>query len=168
MDYNIYGMKGLVFVQVITFFSVSYLILRAMLERLDPAMVEAAELLGAGRLHIFRTIILPLLVPGLAGSALLLFVEALADLGNPLFIAGNLTVLSTQIFLAVIGEYDYQKASALSLVLLIPTLVILLVHALRQPPLVYLRHGQAQWKRGGREIAIDPLDIYRVTYLTLC
>ncbi len=38
-----------------------------------------------------------------------------------------MTVLSTQIFLAVIGEYDYQKASALSLVLLIPTLVIFLV-----------------------------------------
>jgi iron(III) transport system permease protein len=127
IDYNIYGMKGLVFVQVITFFSVSYLILRAMLERLNPAMEEAAESLGAGRLHIFRTIILPLLIPGLAGSALLLFVEALADLGNPMFIAGNLMVLSTQIFLAVIGEYDYQKASALSLVLLIPTLVVFLV-----------------------------------------
>ncbi len=67
------------------------------------------------------------LIPGIAGSFLLLFVEALADLGNPLFIGGNLTVLSTQIYLAVIGEYDYQKASALSFVLLIPTLVIYLV-----------------------------------------
>lgn len=127
LDYNIYGMQGLVFVQVITFFTVAYLILRAMLERLNPAMEEAAESLGASRLHIFRTIILPLLIPGLAGSALLLFVEALADLGNPIFIAGNMTVLSTQIYLAVIGEYDYQKASALSLVLLIPTLVVFLV-----------------------------------------
>jgi iron(III) transport system permease protein len=127
LNYNIYGMVGLVFVQVITFFTVAYLILRAMLERLNPAMEEAAESLGAGRFHIFRTIILPLLIPGLAGSALLLFVESLADLGNPTFIAGNLTVLSTQIYLAVIGEYDYQKASALSLVLLLPTLIVFLV-----------------------------------------
>lgn len=127
MDYNVYGMHGLVFVQVITFFTVSYLILRAMLERLNPAMEEAAESLGAGRLHVFRTVILPLLIPGLAGSVLLLFVESLADLGNPMFIAGNLNVLSTQIFLSVIGEYDYQKASALSLVLLVPTLVVFLV-----------------------------------------
>jgi iron(III) transport system permease protein len=127
LDYNIYGMQGLVFVQVITFFTVSYLILRAMLERLNPAMEEAAESLGAGRLHIFRTVIVPLLIPGLAGSMLLLFVESLADLGNPLFIAGNLTVLSTQIYLAVIGEFDYQKASALSLVLLMPTLIVFLV-----------------------------------------
>jgi iron(III) transport system permease protein len=101
--------------------------LKAMLERLNPAMEEAASSLGAGRFHLFRTITLPLLIPGIAGSFLLLFVESLADLGNPLFIAGNKTVLSSQIFLAVIGEYNYQKASALSLILIIPTLVIFLV-----------------------------------------
>lgn len=124
---DIYGMDGLVIVQTITFFSVSYLILKAMLERLNPAIEEAAASLGAGRFHLFRTVTLPLLIPGIAGSFLLLFVESLADLGNPLFIAGNRTVLSSQIFLAVIGEYNYQKASALSLVLIIPTLVIFLV-----------------------------------------
>jgi len=124
---DIYGMDGLVFVQTITFFSVAYLILRAMLERLNPSMEEAAASLGAGRFHIFRTVTLPLLIPGIASSFLLLFVESLADLGNPLFIAGNVNVLSSQIFLAVIGEYDYQKASALSLVLIIPTLVIYLI-----------------------------------------
>ena len=61
---DIYGMDGLVFVQIITFFSVSYLIIRAMLERLDPSMEEAAHSLGAGKLHIFRTVTLPLLIPG--------------------------------------------------------------------------------------------------------
>jgi iron(III) transport system permease protein len=124
---DIYGLDGLVLVQTITFFSVSYLILRAMLERLNPSMEEAAASLGASRLHIFRTVTLPLLTPGIAGSFLLLFVESLADLGNPLFIAGNKTVLSAQIFLAVIGEYDYQKASALSLILIIPTLVLFMI-----------------------------------------
>lgn len=124
---DIYGLDGLVIVQTITFFSVAYLILRAMLERLNPSMEEAAASLGASRLHIFRTVTLPLLIPGIAGSFLLLFVESLADLGNPLFIAGNKTVLSAQIFLAVIGEYDYQKASALSLVLIIPTLLLFII-----------------------------------------
>jgi len=125
--WDIYGMDGLVFVQIITFFSVAYLITRAMLERLDPSMEEAAHSLGAGKLHIFFTVTLPLLIPGLLGSFLLLFVESLADLGNPLFISGNVEVLSSQIFLAVAGEYNYQKASALAFVLLIPTLVVFLV-----------------------------------------
>lgn len=124
---DVYGMDGLVIVQTITFFSVSYLILRAMLERLNPAIEEAASSLGAGRFHLFRTITMPLLIPGIAASFLLLFVESLADLGNPLFLSGNRTVLSAQIFLAVIGEYNYQKASALSFVLMIPTLVIFLI-----------------------------------------
>lgn len=124
---DIYGMDGLVFVQVITFFSVAYLMLRAMLERLDASMEEAAASLGAGRFTIFRTVTMPLLIPGTAGAFLLLFVESLADLGNPLFISGNVTVLSAQIFLAIIGEFDYQKAAALSLVLLLPTLAIFLV-----------------------------------------
>jgi iron(III) transport system permease protein len=146
---DVYGMDGLVFVQVITFFSVSYLILRAMLERLDASMEEAAASLGAGRLTIFRTVTLPLLIPGLAGAFLLLFVEALADLGNPLFISGNVTVLSAQIFLAIIGEFDYQKAAALSVVLLLPTLT-----------------GKPT---GGRIVEKDPLIRWTailVTYLT--
>jgi iron(III) transport system permease protein len=124
---DIYGLDGLVIVQVITFFSVAYLMLRAMLERLNPSMEEAAASLRASRFHIFRTVTLPLLIPGIAGSFLLLFVESLADLGNPLFIAGNTTVLSAQIFMAVIGEYDYQKASALSFVLIVPTLVLFML-----------------------------------------
>ena len=124
---DIYGLDGLVLVQTITFFSVAYLILRAMLERLNPSLEEAAASLRASRWHIFRTVTLPLLIPGIAGSFLLLFVESLADLGNPLFIAGNRTVLSAQIFLAVIGEYDYQKASALSLILIVPTLILFMI-----------------------------------------
>ncbi len=125
--HDIYGLDGLVFVQVITFFSVPYLMLRAMLERFDPAMEEAALSMGASKFHIFRTVTLPMLIPGLAGSFLLLFVESLADLGNPLLISGNTTVLSAEIFLAINGEYNQQKGAALSLVLLIPTLTLFIL-----------------------------------------
>ena len=126
-DTGIYGMRGLVFVQIITFFPVAYLIMRSLLERIDPSMEEAALSLGASKWHIFRTVTLPLLTPGIAGSFLLMFVESLADLGNPIMIGGNVTVLSTQIWMAVIGEYDQQKGAALSLVLLLPTLTVYLL-----------------------------------------
>jgi iron(III) transport system permease protein len=127
LGFDLFGMTGLVFVQTITYFSVAYLILRGMLERFNPALDEAAENLGASKFHVFRTVTLPMLIPGLAGSFLLLFVESLADLGNPLFIAGNTTVLSAQIFIAINGEYDQQKGAALSLVLLLPTLTVFLL-----------------------------------------
>jgi iron(III) transport system permease protein len=124
---DIYGMDGLVFVQIITFFSVAYLIIRGLLERIDPSMEEAALSMGASKWHIFRTITLPLLTPGIAASFLLMFVEALADLGNPIFIGGNITVLSTQIWIAVNGEFNQQKGAALSLILLLPTLTVYLL-----------------------------------------
>lgn len=124
---DIYGLDGLIFVQVITFFPVAYLIIRAMLERIDASMEEAALSLGASKFHIFRTVTLPLLAPGIAASFLLLFVESLADLGNPLLIAGNATVLSVEIYLSVAGQFDQQKAASLSVILLIPTLTLFLI-----------------------------------------
>jgi iron(III) transport system permease protein len=122
-----YGLDGLIFVQIITFFPVAYLIIRGLLERIDPSMEEAALALGASKWHIFRTITLPLLTPGIAGSLLLMFVESLADLGNPIFIGGNITVLSTQIWIAINGEFNQQKGAALSLILLLPTLTVFLL-----------------------------------------
>ncbi|MBI4789120.1 MAG: iron ABC transporter permease [Chloroflexi bacterium] len=124
---DVYGLDGLIFVQIITFFPVAYLILRSLLERIDPSMEEAALSLGASKWRIFRTITLPLLTPGIAGSFLLMFVESLADLGNPIFIGGNVTVLSTQIWIAINGEFNQQKGAALSLILLLPTLTVFLV-----------------------------------------
>ncbi len=124
---GVYGLGGLIFVQIITFFPVAYLIIRGLLERIDPSMEEAALALGASKWHIFLTITLPLLTPGIAGSFLLMFVESLADLGNPIFIGGNVTVLSTQIWIAVNGEFNQQKGAALSLILLLPTLTVFLL-----------------------------------------
>lgn len=124
---DIYGLDGLIFVQIITFFPVAYLIIRGLLERIDASMEEAALSLGASKFHIFRTVTLPLLMPGIAASFLLLFVESVADLGNPLLLGGNASVLSTEIYLSVAGQHDQAKAAALSLVLLIPTLIVFLV-----------------------------------------
>jgi iron(III) transport system permease protein len=103
-------------VQIITFFPVAYLIIRAMLERIDASMEEAALSLGASKFHIFRTVTLPLLAPGLAASFLLLFVESLADLGNPLLLGGNASGAVHRHLPGGGRPVDQQKAAALSLV----------------------------------------------------
>ena len=163
-DTGIYGMNGLVFVQIITFFSVAYLIIRGMLERIDPSMEEAALSLGASKWHIFRTITLPLLTPGIAASFLLMFVESLADLGNPVFIGGNVTVLSTQIWIAVNGEFNQQKGAALSLILLAADADGLHPAALLGlAQVVHFRDGQADGRRSRFcERAADPVDVHYV------
>ncbi len=124
-------------------------------------MEEAALNLGASKFHIFRTVTLPLLVPGLAGSFLLLFVESLADLGNPLLLGGNATVLSTEIFLAVNGQYDQQKGAALSLVLLIPTLTVFLLQRYVVGKRSYVAvTGKPTGRPTHRQRTVDSLELY--------
>ena len=118
-----YGFSGLVFVQTVTFFPVAYLMFDALLEQLDPALEEAAYNLGASRAQILRTVTIPLLRPGFAGAFLIIFVEALADLGNPLIIGGDYNVLASSTYLAIVGEYDTRKAVAFAVVLIAPSIV---------------------------------------------
>lgn len=125
--YDIYGLDGMTLVMTLSFFTIAYLNLRGMMEALDPALDEAAVNLGASRWRVFRTVTLPMLAPGLASSFLLLFVEALADLGNPLVMAGNYEVLSTRIYVTIIGLYETTSAAVLSVILLVPSLTVFLI-----------------------------------------
>jgi len=89
LRYDIYGADGLIFALTISFIPLAYLSLLGLIRGLDPALDEAATNLGAGGWHAFRTVTLPLLIPGFASSFLLLFVAAMADLGNPLLLGGQ-------------------------------------------------------------------------------
>src|ERR1700754_2259525 len=124
LEYDIYGLDGLVFVLSLSFFPVAYLSLLGMLRALDPALEEAAMDMSASRWRIFRTVQLPLLAPGLVAASLLLFVEALADLANPLVLGGDYTVLASRAYLAVAGEFDTTSAAVYSGILLAPAVAM--------------------------------------------
>ena len=123
LEVSPYGLGGLLFVQIITFSPVAYLMFDALVRQLDPALEEAALNLGASRARILRTVIVPLLRPGFAGAFLIIFVESLADLANPLLIGGDYNVLASSVYLAIIGEYDTRKAVGFAVVLLVPSLI---------------------------------------------
>jgi iron(III) transport system permease protein len=125
---DIYGLPGLTMVMSLSFFPVAYISLMGMMRALDPALDEASASLGAQRLRTFRRVTIPLLLPGIASGFLLLFVEALADLGNPLVLGGNYTVLASRLYIAIIGEYNVLTGSVLAILLLLPSLLVYFVH----------------------------------------
>lgn len=127
LDYNIYGLTGLTVVLSLSFFPVAYMNLLGMLRSLDPSLDEAASNLGANKWKIFSSVTIPMLIPGFASCFLLLFVEAIADLANPLVIGGDFTVLSSRAYIAITGEYNVASGAAYSLVLLLPGLLVFLV-----------------------------------------
>lgn len=115
---NVYGFHGLTLVQTLTFFPVAYLLLVGLLKSIDPSVEEAARDLGASRWEVFKTVTLPLMVPGLANAFLLVFIQSIADFGNPMVIGGNFSTLAVQIYLQGIGNFDMGGATALAMLLL--------------------------------------------------
>lgn len=126
-NFQIYGLKGISLVLILSFFPVSYMNFRGLLSTLDPSLEEAAADLGGSKWNIFTRITLPLMAPGFAASFLLLFVEAIADLANPLVIGGDYTVLALRAYLAITGEYNIAAGAAYSLILLVPSVLVFVI-----------------------------------------
>ncbi|MGI6466911.1 MAG: ABC transporter permease [Sphaerochaetaceae bacterium] len=120
---NIYGLTGLTIVETIAYAPTAFLALVGVLQAIDPSLEEAAMDCGASRLKIFSTIIFPLATPGILSAWLLVFIQSLADFGNPMILGGDFPVLSVQAYLQIVGMFDLARGSTLAILLLIPTVV---------------------------------------------
>ncbi|GAK60720.1 ABC transporter, membrane spanning protein (Iron) [Candidatus Vecturithrix granuli] len=123
----IFGFPGIVLSQTLSFAPMAYLILSGVVRSLDSALEEASYTMGANRWYTFRRVIWPLIRPGIANAFLLSVIESLADFANPILLGGDFDVLSTSIYLAIVGRYDEVLAASLGMVLLSITLTTFLV-----------------------------------------
>lgn len=125
-----YGLPGILTAQLFAFTPIAFMIMRGVVQGIAPSLEEAAQMLRADRRRAFFTVTLPLLKPGLANAFLVGFIESIADFGNPVVVGGQYSVLSTDIFFAIVGaQYDQGRAASLAWVL---TLFALAVFALQR------------------------------------
>jgi iron(III) transport system permease protein len=108
------GTVGVGIAQTLAFTPTAYLVLISVVRGLDAVLEEAAQTLRADRWTLLRTIVWPLLRPGLANAFLLGVIESLADFGNPFVMGGSF--LATEVYTAV--EFSPEKAAVLGVVLL--------------------------------------------------
>ncbi len=103
--------------------------MQPLLLEMDRDMEEAAASLGAGGFTVFRRIIFPNLLPGLAAGVALAFARALGEYGSVLLFAGGKP--DTQVASLFIGQQiesgNETGASAVAIVLLVMALVCLLL-----------------------------------------
>jgi iron(III) transport system permease protein len=95
--WRLQGVGAIVFVHAYTMYVYVFLFVSAGLERFDATLDEAASGLGASTWQRLRRVTLPLLMPAVAGSMLLVFMNALGSFSAPYVFGGGLRVLSTQI-----------------------------------------------------------------------
>lgn len=99
------------------------------LEDFGKELEEAATSLGANRLQIFIRVMLPHTAPALLTGFAMAFARAIGEYGSVIFIAGNVPLVSEITPLIIIGkleQYDYAGATAVAVVMLVMSFMLLL------------------------------------------
>jgi sulfate transport system permease protein len=116
----------------LTFIGIPFVVrtVQPILQELDKEVEEAAISLGAQRLRIFIKIIAPELLPPLITGFAIAFARAVGEYGSVVFISGNIpmkTEIAPLLIVTKLEQFDYTGATAIALVMLIISFVLLLV-----------------------------------------
>ena len=133
-DFSIYmGM-------LLTYLPLMILPLYATMIRLDDDLLDAAADLGAGPVAVFRTVVLPLTMPGIIAGSLLVFIPAVGEFVIPALLGGPDQLMIGKVMLTeFFRSRDWPVASALAVLLL----------AILAVPIIYARY------QDGRTTALD-------------
>ena len=124
-------------VVALTFIGLPFVVrtLQPVIEDIEPEIEEAAASLGASRWQTFSKVLFPAVFPALLTGFTLAFSRAVGEYGSVIFIAGNMPLISEITPLLIISkleQYDYVGATALAVVMLVISFVLLLaVNALQ-------------------------------------
>jgi sulfate transport system permease protein len=105
------------------------------LDDLEVEVEEAAASLGARRWHTFTRVVFPTVAPALLTGFALAFARAIGEYGSVVFISGNMPMKTEIVPLLIITkleQYDYAGATAVALVMLVASFVLLLTINLLQ------------------------------------
>jgi iron(III) transport system permease protein len=128
--FNIYSLGGMIFVEGLALVPSAFLILAPVARNLDPSLEESALVSGAGAGQLFFRIILPLLLPALAGTAIFLMIVSFVvfDVPGTIGMPSRIFVLSSQIYSLVAdsprGIPEYGKVSAMALMFTVGLLAL--------------------------------------------
>jgi sulfate transport system permease protein len=115
----------------LTFIGLPFVVrtLQPVLEDLDREVEEASATLGATRFQTVTRVVLPAILPALLTGFTLAFARAVGEYGSVIFIAGNIPYLSEIAPLLIViklTEYNYAAATAIAMVMLLMSFVLLL------------------------------------------
>ncbi|MYM86527.1 sulfate ABC transporter permease subunit CysT [Rugamonas sp. FT82W] len=124
-------------VVALTFIGLPFVVrtVQPVLEDAERELEEAAASLGANALQTFTRVVFPTILPSLMTGFALAFARATGEYGSVIFIAGNMPMVSeiTPLFIITkLEQYDYAGATAIAVVMLVVSFVMLLTINLLQ------------------------------------
>jgi ABC-type Fe3+ transport system permease subunit len=159
---------GVIIAQTMMFWPIVYLNTLAALLQIDPSLEEQAENMGARGFKLFRSVTLPLSLPGIAAGAGLVFIFSMEDLAAPIAFKVD-RVVSREIVKAIVGSRDIEALSVEVVILAGLLLTSALLWFIAVKHYVSLRH-YAMIVRGGRwkpRVAKPGLPMYIAIYFAV-
>jgi molybdate transport system permease protein len=132
-----FSFAGLVIGSVIYSLPFAVQPLTAGFHSVDPALIEQATLLGAGRFRLLIEILIPLSIRSLVVAAVLCFTHTVGEFGVVLMIGGDIPGATRTLSIAIydqVQDFSYAAANRTSLLLLAISLVALICLYARQRP----------------------------------
>jgi sulfate transport system permease protein len=116
----------------LTFIGLPFVVrtVQPVLEDLESEVEEAAASLGASRPQTFIRVIFPVVLPALLTGFALAFARAIGEYGSVIFISGNMpmrTEITSLLIVTKLEQYDYAGATAIAVVMLVVSFILLLV-----------------------------------------
>lgn len=130
LQYNgIYGFPGIVLVLTLQSFPLVYMYISGALKNLDNSLDEAAESLGYTSLQRVFKIIIPLVMPTVLASCILVFMRVIADFGTPMLIGEGFKTMPVLIYNQFMSEVggDDGFAAALCVIIIALTIILFLI-----------------------------------------
>jgi iron(III) transport system permease protein len=123
ITWNIYSWRSVLILQGLSI-STTFFLISSVLVGVDSRVEDAARNLGASERTVFTTVTLPLIFPAVISATLLSFLRSLADFSTPYILGGSFNTLATEAYSQLIGTYNTPLASALSMILLVISILI--------------------------------------------
>ncbi|MDQ0253280.1 iron(III) transport system permease protein [Evansella vedderi] len=169
---GIYGFTGIVLVLTLQSFPLVFIYIMGALKNLDSSLIEAAESLGYSNFQRMIKIVIPLILPTIFASSLLVFMRVIADFGTPMLIGEGyrtMPVLIYQQFLSEVGG-DAGFAAAIATLFIFVTISLFLLQRILSRQYSYsmsaLRPMAVQQSKGIKNI-LSHLVVYFVTFLAI-
>ena len=126
---GLYGFGGILLVFVVKLTPLMYLYISGALKNVDNSLMEASESLGCTGIRRTAKVLMPLILPTVLSSSLLVFMRALADFGTPQLIGQGYRTLPVLIYDSFIGEVsqDHAFAAAISVIIVIFTTIMFIM-----------------------------------------
>ncbi|KJG02759.1 hypothetical protein UA33_05170 [Photobacterium angustum] len=126
-DFDLYGPTGVILGGIIFTLPHAVLLLTTTLRGIDSRLYQAASSLGASSWRQFTSITLANSAYGIISACFVVFTLTMTDFGIAKVLAGQYSMLATEIYKQVIGQQNFSMGATISLVLIVPTCIAFFV-----------------------------------------